>query len=190
MLHISLKNTSGWGLLMKQHSYFPHEKDKHSHKGGIFCQKNIFSINLLQLLMLGHDLSATILPSNFQKHLVRTAELHQSLVCFMEKPLKRKHPLNGVLWKSLPENFQSWQLMLNMNSPTVAFLGISRKHIWQDPSVERYYNHCFTYITDNKKVTKPTFRPSGRPDKSTICSHSKNAETYWKTNAQRGWVSD
>ena len=42
MLHISLKNTSGWGLLMKQHSYFPHEKDKHSHKGGFFCQKNIF----------------------------------------------------------------------------------------------------------------------------------------------------
>ena len=54
MLHISLKNTSGWGLLMKQHSYFPHEKDKHSHKGGFFCQKKIFSINLLQLLMLGN----------------------------------------------------------------------------------------------------------------------------------------
>ena len=39
---------------MKQHSYFPHEKGKHSHKGGFFCQKTIFSINLLQLLMLGN----------------------------------------------------------------------------------------------------------------------------------------
>ena len=29
-------------------------KTKHSHKGGIFCQKKIFSINLLQLLMLGN----------------------------------------------------------------------------------------------------------------------------------------
>ena len=32
MLHISLKNTSGWGLLMKQHSNFSRENDKNSHK--------------------------------------------------------------------------------------------------------------------------------------------------------------
>ena len=44
MLHISLKNASGWGLLMKQHSYFPPEKDKHSHKGGMFAKKKIFSV--------------------------------------------------------------------------------------------------------------------------------------------------
>ena len=64
------------------------------------------------------------------------------------------------------------------------------KHIWQDTSVEGYYNHCFTYITDNKNMAKPTFRPRGKPDTWTICSHNKNAKTYWKTNAQRGWVSD
>ena len=41
-------------------------------------------------------------------------------------------------------------------------------------------------------MTKPTFTPSGRPDKSTICSHNKNAygKTYGKTNAQSGRVSD
>ena len=39
-------------------------------------------------------------------------------------------------------------------------------------------------------MIKPTFRPRGRPDKSTTCSHNKNAKTYEKTNAQRGRVSD
>ena len=55
MLYISLKNALGWGLPMKQQPYFPPEKDKHSHKGGIFCHKKIFlSVNLLQLLTLGN----------------------------------------------------------------------------------------------------------------------------------------
>ena len=42
MLHISLKNTSGWGLLMKQHSNFSRENDKHSHKAGNFFPQKDF----------------------------------------------------------------------------------------------------------------------------------------------------
>ena len=116
----------------------------------------------------------------------------------MEKSLKRKHLLKGVLWKSWPENFQCWQLMLNMSSAMDAFLEISwkfqnsfsKEHIWQDTSVEGYYNHCFIYITGNKNMTKPTFRLRGRPGKSTSCSHNKNAKIYGMINAQRGQLSD
>lgn len=39
-------------------------------------------------------------------------------------------------------------------------------------------------------MTKSTFRLRGRPDKSTSCSHNKNANTYGITNAQRGRLSD
>ena len=39
-------------------------------------------------------------------------------------------------------------------------------------------------------MTKPTFRPSGRPGKSTSCSHNKNAKIYGMTNAQRGRLSN
>ena len=53
MLHISLKNTSGWGLLMKQHSYFPHEKDKHSHKGGIFLPQKDFFYQFIATAVVG-----------------------------------------------------------------------------------------------------------------------------------------
>ena len=53
---------------MKQHSNFPREKDKHSHKGGIFCHKEIFmSINLLQLLTFGNTIFFSF--NDFSVHL-------------------------------------------------------------------------------------------------------------------------
>ena len=39
-------------------------------------------------------------------------------------------------------------------------------------------------------MSKPTFRPRRRPDKSTSCFHNKNAKIYGKANAQRGWLCD
>ena len=68
-----------------------------------------------------------------------------------------------MLFKRFPKNFQN---------------NFFKEHIWQDTSIERYYNHCFIYITGNKNMTKPTFRPRGRPGKSTSCSHNKNVKTY------------
>ena len=115
-------------------------------------------------------------PPIFCRQTFRTIYLELSSSTRVQYVSWKNHWSASICWMSRPENFQSWQLMLNMNSPAVAFLGISPKifkHIWQDTSVEGYYNHCFTYITDNKKMTKPTFRPKGRPDKSIICSHSK-----------------
>ena len=40
-------------------------------------------------------------------------------------------------------------------------------------------------------MTKPTFRPRGRPDNSTSCfNKKKNAKAYGETNAQRGQLSE
>ena len=82
-----------------------------------------------------------------------------------------------MLFQRFPKNFQN---------------SFSKEHIWQDTSVEGYCNYCFIYIyiTGNKNTTKPTFRPRGRPGKSTSCSHDKNAKTYGTTNTQRGRLSD
>ena len=45
-----------------------------------------------------------------------------------------------------------------------------------------YYN-CFICLTGNY-MTKPTFKPRERSEKSTSCSHNKNTKIYGTTNTQ------
>ena len=39
-------------------------------------------------------------------------------------------------------------------------------------------------------MTKPIFRPRGRPDKSISFSHNKNVKRYRTANAHKGLLSD
>ena len=137
-------------------------------------------------------LSKGLYPPIFCRQTFRTIYLDLLSSTRVQYVSWKNHWSASICWMSRPENFQSWQLMLNMNSPAVAFLGISRKFLNKSDkilllkgiiiivslilqTIKRWLNLLSDLRED---LINQLFVPTA------------NWKTYWKTNAQRGWVSD